>query len=241
VIIGLDRIGSGILTISFKVFVAAIAGYVPSAMVRCVAAFMDACYIARRNAINSPALEHFRNCVQTFHQLHTIFVEAGVRTTLSLPRQHALKHFYDAIHLFGSPNGLCSSITESKHIRAVKQPWRRSSRYHALAQMLRTLQRMDKMSAIGRYFKDGGLLRGFGFPFQLGNDSDVAVPMDDSDLDELEDEAVVSGKSQDVSEFDVQLATKFRACTPFWSSPLLTYQTFRIWLPISTLCTRGVH
>ncbi|KAH9007664.1 hypothetical protein EDB84DRAFT_1591306 [Lactarius hengduanensis] len=31
-----------------KVFLAAIAGYVPSVMVRCIAAFMDACYIARK-------------------------------------------------------------------------------------------------------------------------------------------------------------------------------------------------
>ncbi|KAI9440158.1 hypothetical protein BJY52DRAFT_1206918 [Lactarius psammicola] len=52
-----------------KVFLAAIAGYVPSAMVRCIAAFMDACYIARQNAIDLPSLEHFRDHVQAFHQL----------------------------------------------------------------------------------------------------------------------------------------------------------------------------
>ena len=39
-------IESGILTISFEVFLGAIAGYVPSAMVRCVAAFMNTCYVA---------------------------------------------------------------------------------------------------------------------------------------------------------------------------------------------------
>ena len=58
-------IESGILTITFEVFLGAIAGYVPSVMVCCIAAFMDACYIACRNAIDSPSLEHFRNCVQT--------------------------------------------------------------------------------------------------------------------------------------------------------------------------------
>ena len=39
-------IESGILTITFEVFLGAIAGYVPSVMVCCIAAFMDACYIA---------------------------------------------------------------------------------------------------------------------------------------------------------------------------------------------------
>jgi glycerol-3-phosphate O-acyltransferase len=130
-------------------------------MVRSIAAFMDACYIARRNAINSPSLEHLREAVENFHQLRSVFIEAGVRTAISLPRQHALKHFYHAIHLFGSPNGLCSSITESKHIEEVKKTWRRSSRYQALMQMLRTLQRMDKMSALHQHFEGSGMLEGF--------------------------------------------------------------------------------
>ncbi|KAF8953940.1 hypothetical protein BDZ97DRAFT_1678489, partial [Flammula alnicola] len=41
---------------------------------------------------------------------------------------------------FGAPGGLCSSITESRHITAVKKPWRRSSRFEALGQMLITNQ-----------------------------------------------------------------------------------------------------
>jgi hypothetical protein len=129
-------------------------------MVQCIATFMDACYIARRNAITGPALEHFRSCVNKFHTLRNIFIEAGVRASISLPRQHALFHYFYAIHLFGSPNGLCSSITESKHIKAVKEPWRRSSRYRALIQMLRTLVRMDKMAAIRRTFSKMGMLAG---------------------------------------------------------------------------------
>ncbi|KAI9452680.1 hypothetical protein BJY52DRAFT_1124162 [Lactarius psammicola] len=174
-----------------KVFLAAIAGYVPSAMVRCVAAFMDACYIARRNAIDSPSLERFRDRVQAFHQLRTIFIKVGVRATISLPRQHALKHFYHAIHLFGSPNGLCSSITESKHIRAVKEPWRRSNRYHALAQMLKTILRMDKMAALHQHLDDIGMLKGPGFPSELDDNPNDAtnVPLDSEELED-KDEAV---------------------------------------------------
>ncbi|KAI9441968.1 hypothetical protein BJY52DRAFT_1206842 [Lactarius psammicola] len=182
-----------------KVFLAAIAGYVPSAMVRCVAAFMDACYIARQNAIDSPSLECFRDRVQAFHQLHTIFIKVGVRATISLPRQHALKHFYHAIHLFGSPNGLCSSITESKHIRA-------------------TILRMDKMAALHQHLDDIRMLKGPSFPSELDNNPNDAtnVPLDSEELED-EDEAVVLGKSQNVSEFDVQLA--FRTQSGYPSQP----------------------
>ncbi|KAI9439444.1 hypothetical protein BJY52DRAFT_1206931 [Lactarius psammicola] len=176
-----------------KVFLAAIAGYVLSAMVRCVAAFMDACYIARRNAIDSPSLERFRDRVQAFHQLRTIFIKVGVCATISLPQQHTLKHFYHAIHLFGSPNRLCSSITKSKHIRAVKEPWRRSNRYHALAQMLKTILRMDKMAALHQHLDDIGMLKGPGFPSELDDNPNDAtnVPLDSEELED-EDEAVVS-------------------------------------------------
>ncbi|KAJ6561324.1 hypothetical protein B0H10DRAFT_1820370 [Mycena sp. CBHHK59/15] len=62
--------------------------------------------------------------------------------------------------LFASPNGLCSSITESKHIKAVKEPWQRSSHYKALAQMLLTLQRLDKLAALKCVLQVRGMLTG---------------------------------------------------------------------------------
>ncbi|KZP05117.1 hypothetical protein FIBSPDRAFT_766326, partial [Athelia psychrophila] len=60
---------------------------------------------------------------------------------------------------FGAPNGLCSSITETKHIRAVKEPWRRSSRFNALGQMLVTNQRLDKLAAMRVDFARRGMLQ----------------------------------------------------------------------------------
>jgi len=131
-------------------------------MVQCLAAFIEACYIARRNAISEPVLQRFQSCVNRFYELRKIFIETGVRTSISLPRQHAfVRHFYALIKMFGAPNGLCSSITESKHIKAVKEPWRRSSRFRALVQMLRCILRMEKMAAIRQSFCQQGLLEQF--------------------------------------------------------------------------------
>ncbi|KAG1837094.1 hypothetical protein F4604DRAFT_1597751, partial [Suillus subluteus] len=77
-----------------------------------------------------------------------------------LPRQHSLCHYILMIQLFGAPNGLCSSITESKHIKAVKEPWCRSSRFNTLRQMLLTNQRLDKLAAARVDFEARGMLRG---------------------------------------------------------------------------------
>ena len=77
-----------------------------------------------------------------------------------MPRQHSVIHYLALIRLFGAPNGLCSSITESMHIRAVKEPWRRSNRHKALGQMLVTNQRLDQLAAMRIDFGQRGMLNG---------------------------------------------------------------------------------
>ena len=67
------------------------------------------------------ALAQIQSTLDCFHQHREIFRELGIRPDgFSLPRQHSLVHYVFAITQFGAPNGLCSSITESKHIKAVK-------------------------------------------------------------------------------------------------------------------------
>jgi hypothetical protein len=131
-------------------------------MVKCLSAFLDFRYIARHNAITSHDLDRMKDALDQFHLYREAFVgTAGVKGDhISLPRQHSLKHYIRSIQLFGSPNGLCSSIMESKHIKAVKEPWRRSSRFKALMQMLRTNVRMDKLAAIRGVFTELGMMEG---------------------------------------------------------------------------------
>jgi hypothetical protein len=132
-----------------QVYLAAIAGHVPSEMVKCLAVLLDFIYIVRRNAITADDLANLQKILDQFHTHREAFVgTAGVNGEhISLPRQHSLMHYVRSIILFGSPNGLCSSITESKHIKAVKEPWRRSNRYKAIKQMLLTISRIDKLAA----------------------------------------------------------------------------------------------
>lgn len=137
-------------------------------MVQCIRAFLEFCYIARRDVIDTKSLEQLQDALARFYQLRTIF-EEHVRTTgFNLPRQHFLEHFPTLIRSFGAPNGLCSSITESKHIKAVKKPWRRSNRYQALGQMLLTNQRLDKLAASRVDFASRGMLTGDCLSYTIG-------------------------------------------------------------------------
>lgn len=103
-------------------------GYVPSEIIKCLSSFMDVCYIAWQADFDVATLTAFDAVVAEFHVHREIFCTSGVRPTgFSLPHQHSVKHYHRHIEEFGAPGGLCSSITESRHITAVKRPWRRSN------------------------------------------------------------------------------------------------------------------
>ena len=136
----------------------------PSEIVHTVRALLDFSYIARRSVLTEDDLSQLTDALSRFHQYREIFITSGVRDDFMVPRQHALLHFPSLIRLFGAPNGLCSSITESKHIRAVKEPWRRSNRNQALGQMLVTNQRLDQLMVARSDFTNRGMLDG---PLQI--------------------------------------------------------------------------
>ncbi|KAJ3477295.1 hypothetical protein NLI96_g10564 [Meripilus lineatus] len=144
-----------------QVYIPAITGHVPDTVVQCVASFMDFCYLIRRPSHTTSDFTQMQHALDRFLQLRQVFEQHGIRPNgFCLPRQHALLHYIPGIKLFGSPNGLCSSITESKHITAVKKPWQASSRNDSLKEILDTNVRMSKLSAARIDFGHRGMLSG---------------------------------------------------------------------------------
>jgi len=134
---------------------------VPDDIVRTFRAFLEFCYLVRRDIHTEDSVTQVQDALMRFHEYRVIFESTGVRPDgFSLPRQHSIMHYPKLIRMFGAPNGLCSSITEAKHIKAVKEPWRRSSRYEPLGQMLLTNQRLDKLAAARVDFTSRGMLDG---------------------------------------------------------------------------------
>ena len=132
-------------------------GHLPEDILRTFRAFLNFCYIVRRSAISESHLDQLEDTLKHFHKYRTIFETLGIRPNeISLPRQHSLIHYCQLIRLFGAPNGLCTSITELEHIRAVKEPWRRSNRNQPLGQMLITNQHLNQLAAAQINFIDRG-------------------------------------------------------------------------------------
>ncbi|KAJ7162457.1 hypothetical protein C8R46DRAFT_1283402 [Mycena filopes] len=142
-----------------KVYLPAIKGLVPAAIVEALSAFLDFCYLVRRADFDEDTLAAIDEAVNIYHTRREVFQRLGVRPDgFSLPRQHSMSHYRVDIEDFGAPGGVCSSMTESRHITAVKKPWRRSSRYEALSQMLLTNQRLDKLAAARADFVERGMI-----------------------------------------------------------------------------------
>ena len=70
----------------------------------------------------------------------------------------ALTHYELLIRLFGTPNGVSTSITESKHIVAVKKPWCCSSKNDALGQILQTNLCLSQLATAHANFEACGML-----------------------------------------------------------------------------------
>lgn len=128
-------------------------------MVRAVRGFLEFCYLARRSFHNRDTIRALQDAMDRFHTYRVAFKQEGVRVNdFNQPRQHSMIHYPYLIWEFGTPNGLCSSIMEAKHIKAVKEPYRCSNRYKALSQMLLTNQRLDKLAACKVDFTERGML-----------------------------------------------------------------------------------
>ena len=170
----------------YKVYLPAIHGLVDPNVVKCISAFLDFCYLARHSDFDHMTLNSLSSALSRFHTYREVFRPSGVcESGFSLPHQHSLVHYHLNIQDFGAPNGLCLSITESRHITAVKEPWRHSNCYEALGQMLITNQRLDKLAAARADFitremlpADRGPLPGAGADDGDGDDGDGG-PVDD--------------------------------------------------------------
>jgi hypothetical protein len=141
-----------------KVYLPAIAEHLPMKMVQAITALIDFSYLVHRNTTDQDTLATIEDALCRFHEYHEIFHDLGVvPDVFSLPCQHSISHYPFLITQFRALNGLCSSITESKHKEAVKGPFCQSNHNKPLGQMLVRNQQCNKLAAACIDFTSRGM------------------------------------------------------------------------------------
>lgn len=143
-----------------KIYLPAIEGHVPAKMVHTVCNLIKFSYLVHCDVHNTESIQAIDAALKSFHNNQEIFRMSGIIHHFNYPHQHSLKHYIAIIYAYGSPSSLCSSITENKHIKAIKNPWRHSNHYKAMKQMLLMDQHLDKLSASCTHFKSNNMLEG---------------------------------------------------------------------------------
>ena len=142
-----------------KIYLPAIKGHVPVEMVHTVCDLIEFSYLIHQDIHNTQALKAVDN-IKSFHTNCEIFKTTGVIEIFNYPCQHSLKHYVTLIYAYSAPSSLCSSMTEKKHIKAVKKPWRCLSHCKALKQMFLMIQWLDKLSTSHVHIKVNGMFNG---------------------------------------------------------------------------------
>ncbi|KAI6035795.1 hypothetical protein EDC04DRAFT_2868768 [Pisolithus marmoratus] len=95
----------------------------------CCLGFLKFCYLICQNVITKQTLAEINDVLRCFHHFCKVFQNAG--------------YYHYLIYQFGVLNGLCSSITKSKHVK-----------------MILINQRLDKLTAMHVYFEGHCMLNG---------------------------------------------------------------------------------
>jgi hypothetical protein len=98
-------------------------------------------------------LQEMDIALAAFHRYCQIFEDINICSdSFGMPQQLSFVHYTSNICLFGVLTGLNSAITKSKHIKAVKEPWRELNRVHTINQMITKNSWLSQMAALQAEF-----------------------------------------------------------------------------------------
>jgi len=128
-----------------KVFISVLAGAVEPRVLTVAHALLDFIYLSQLQSHTSKTLDTLAECLKTFHNNKSVFVDAGIREHFNIPKLHAILHYIDAIRALGSADGYNTESPKRLHIEFAKDAYRASNKKDYLEQMAVWLQHREAM------------------------------------------------------------------------------------------------
>lgn len=116
--------------------------------IRAVRSLIDFTFIAGFHVQSSSSLDRMDELLNEFHTNKDVFIDLGLRTSFDIPKLHWLLHYVRQIYYKGSADNFDTQFTERAHIDFVKALFRHTNKKDILHQMVRMLERFEKLFGI---------------------------------------------------------------------------------------------
>ena len=126
-----------------KVLLGITIGAVPSRFILVVRSLLDFIYLSQLQYHTTTTMKSLETCLKTFHDHKDIIIERNIREHFNIPKVHAIIHYVDCIHSFGSADGYNTESPERLHIEFAKDAYRASNKRDYVEQMALWLQRHE--------------------------------------------------------------------------------------------------
>ncbi|KAH9912266.1 uncharacterized protein B0H18DRAFT_1127404 [Fomitopsis serialis] len=129
-----------------RILLGCLVGRVPSAIIHTFHVLLDFIYLAQYPTHDETTLSYMDNILKTYHKHKSILKTLGIREHLNIPKFHSLHHYIDSIRNLGTTDNYNTEMFERLHIDCAKKAWRASNHRDARPQMVKWLDRQEKIS-----------------------------------------------------------------------------------------------
>ena len=148
---GLSQISGSESKAIAKVLMGCLVGLVPKQMLLACRGLLDFIYLAQYKMHDATTLGYMDQAIKLFHDNRDVFIQTGVRKDFNIPKFHSLLHYIESIEYFGATDNYNTEMFERLHIDFAKEGWRASNRRDAFPQMMKWIDRQEKVSSFGNY------------------------------------------------------------------------------------------
>ncbi|EPS92507.1 hypothetical protein FOMPIDRAFT_1137693 [Fomitopsis schrenkii] len=129
-----------------RILLGCLVGRIPTALMLTLRSLLDFIYISQYPTHDDITLSYLEDALKVYHKNKKILKTLGIRKHMNIPKFHSLLHYVEAIRSLGTTDNYNTEMFERLHIDCAKKAWRASNHRNERPQMVRWLERQEKMA-----------------------------------------------------------------------------------------------
>lgn len=129
-----------------RILLGCLVGRIPHELMLTFRSLLDFIYISQYPTHDDITLSYLEDALKVYHKNKKILKTLGIRTHMNIPKFHSLLHYVESIRSLGTTDNYNTEMFERLHIDCAKKAWRASNHRNERPQMVRWLERQEKMA-----------------------------------------------------------------------------------------------